>query len=100
MYGTITHEAYPREDRLCNDARCVASILVCVAKALNPTKDPRAETFDVFGLYSCYTDVRLKVLGSYQRANAAVAVVAAELFNGAELDGEAVQQALGTTVVP
>lgn len=62
--------------------------------------DPRAETFDVFGLYGCYTDVRLKVLGNYQRANAAVSVAAVELFNGAELDGKAVQKALGTTVVP
>lgn len=53
MYGTITHEAYPREDRLCNDARCVASILVCVAKALNPTKDPRAETFLISFHWGC-----------------------------------------------
>ena len=44
--------------------------------------DPRAESFDIFGLYGCYTDLRLKVLGGYQRANAAVAVAAVELFNG------------------
>jgi dihydrofolate synthase/folylpolyglutamate synthase len=62
--------------------------------------DPRAETFDVFGLYGCYTDLRLKVLGSYQRANAAVAVAAVELFNGAELDAASVRAALASTAVP
>jgi hypothetical protein len=62
--------------------------------------DPRAEAFDVFGLYGCYTDVRLKLLGSYQRANAAVAVAAVELFNRAELDSQAVRTALAGTQVP
>jgi dihydrofolate synthase/folylpolyglutamate synthase len=62
--------------------------------------EPRQEAFDVFGLYGCYTDVRLRVLGSYQRANAAVAVGAVELFNEGELDGHLVRQALGSTVVP
>lgn len=62
--------------------------------------DPRAEAFDIFGLYGCYTDVRLKVLGSYQRSNAAVSVAAVELFTGCELDGDAVRQALGAAQVP
>jgi len=62
--------------------------------------DPRAESFDVFGLYGCYTDVRLKVLGAYQRANAAVAVAATELFNRAELDSQIVRDALAGTRVP
>jgi dihydrofolate synthase/folylpolyglutamate synthase len=62
--------------------------------------DPRAESFDIFGLYGCYADLRLKVLGSYQRANAAVAVAAVELFSKGELDGRAVQAALGSTGIP
>jgi len=62
--------------------------------------DPRAESFDVFGLYSCYTDLRLKVLGSYQRANAAVAVAATELFVDEELDADSVRTALASTGVP
>ena len=62
--------------------------------------DPRAESFDVFGLYGCYTDLRLKVLGSYQRANAALAVAAVELLNGAELDGASVRAALASTGIP
>ena len=52
------------------------------------------ESFDIFGLYGCYTDLRLTVLGSYQRANAAVAVAAVELFTGGELDGGMVRGAL------
>jgi dihydrofolate synthase/folylpolyglutamate synthase len=62
--------------------------------------DPRAESFDVFGLHGCYTDLRLRVLGGYQRANAAVAVATAELFNGGELDPAAVRDALAATAVP
>ncbi len=62
--------------------------------------DPRAATFDVFGLYGCYTDLSLKLLGSYQRANAALAVAAVELFNRAELDGQIVRAALAGTRVP
>jgi dihydrofolate synthase/folylpolyglutamate synthase len=62
--------------------------------------DPRSESFDVFGIYGCYTDLTLRVLGSYQRSNAAVAVAAAELFGGAELDGHAVRTALASTAIP
>jgi dihydrofolate synthase/folylpolyglutamate synthase len=62
--------------------------------------DPRAASFDIFGLHGCYTDLRLKVLGGYQRANAAVAVAAVELFTGGELDGDAVRDALASTGIP
>ena len=62
--------------------------------------DPKAESFEVFGIYGCYTDLRLKVLGTYQRANAAVAIAAAELFSSGELDDDAVRAALGSTTVP
>ena len=62
--------------------------------------DPRAESFDIFGLYACYTDLRLKVLGSYQRANAAVAVAAVELFVGEALDTDSLRTALASTGVP
>ncbi len=62
--------------------------------------DPRGESFDIFGLYGCYMDVKLKVLGGYQRVNAAVSVAAVELFTGGELDGELVRQALASTAAP
>jgi dihydrofolate synthase/folylpolyglutamate synthase len=62
--------------------------------------DPRAESFDIFGLHGCYTDIKLSVLGSYQRANAAVAVGAVELFGGCELESEKVRAALLATKVP
>jgi dihydrofolate synthase/folylpolyglutamate synthase len=62
--------------------------------------DPRAESFDVFGVYGCYTDLHLRVLGGYQRANAAVAVAAVELFIGRELDPGSVREALAATAVP
>jgi len=62
--------------------------------------DVRAESFDVFGLYGCYTDLRLRVLGSYQQANAAVAIAAVELLNGRQLDDALVRAALASTGVP
>ncbi len=62
--------------------------------------DPKADTFDIFGLEGCYTDISLMALGSYQRNNAAVAVAAAELFAGAELPVEGVRAALGCTTNP
>lgn len=62
--------------------------------------DPRADSFDISGIIGCYTDLRLKVLGTYQRSNAAVAVAAVELLNGAELEDDAVRAALGRTLSP
>lgn len=62
--------------------------------------EPKSESFDVFGLYGCYSDLRLQVLGGYQRRNAAVAIAAAEAFLGKELDEEHVRAALAATVVP
>ena len=62
--------------------------------------DPRADSFDIFGLFGCYTDIRLAVLGAYQRANAALAVGAVEMFKGEELDAERVRAALAATRVP
>ena len=62
--------------------------------------EPRGESFDVFGLRGCYTDLRLSVLGNYQRANAALAVAAAELFLDRELDPGATREALLRTKAP
>jgi dihydrofolate synthase/folylpolyglutamate synthase len=62
--------------------------------------DPRGESFDIFGLHGCYMDVRLKVLGGYQRVNAAVAVAAVELFVGGELDPDRARLALAATAAP
>ena len=62
--------------------------------------ESRGESFDIFGLHGCYTDLRLSVLGSYQRANAALAVAAVELFLDRELDPAATREALLSTKVP
>lgn len=62
--------------------------------------DPRGDSFDIFGLLGCYMEVRLKVLGGYQRVNAAVAVAAVELFSRNELDPDLVRLALASTAAP
>jgi dihydrofolate synthase / folylpolyglutamate synthase len=62
--------------------------------------DPRSDSFDIFGLYGCYMDMRLRVLGGYQRVNASVAVAAVELLSGGELDADMVRAALGSTTAP
>ncbi|MCX8033040.1 MAG: bifunctional folylpolyglutamate synthase/dihydrofolate synthase [Thermoleophilia bacterium] len=62
--------------------------------------DSQGEFFDVLGLYDCYTDLRLEVLGGYQRANAAMAIAAVETFVGGALDQEAVRRGLASVKVP
>lgn len=81
---------------------CVSRDAVChfLDDEIVVLADARAESFDIFGLYGSYTDLHLKVLGSYQRANAAVSVGAAELFLGEALDEDQVRAALDSTVVP
>ncbi len=62
--------------------------------------EARGDSFDIFGLHGCYMDVRLRVLGGYQRVNAAVSVAAVELFEGEELDADMVRAALASTSAP
>lgn len=62
--------------------------------------DPSQETFDVFGAGDFYANLRLSVLGCYQRTNAAVSIGAAELFMGKGLDHAALASALFETQVP
>jgi dihydrofolate synthase/folylpolyglutamate synthase len=62
--------------------------------------DLHQDAFDVFGVHDFYPNLRLSVLGSYQRANASVAIGAAELFLGRPLDVEATRTALQCTSVP
>ena len=57
-------------------------------------------TFDVFGARDLYSNLRLSVLGNYQRANAALAIAAAEQFMGAALDGVKTRKGLLHTSVP
>jgi len=42
--------------------------------------DPRHASFDVFGIYACYTDLTLKVLAATSGQTRATAVAAVELF--------------------
>lgn len=82
---------------------------LCAAKAARPyflgdelvvLGGGQDEVFDVFGLNGCYTDLKLRALGAYQRGNAALAIAAAELFCQEALDEAAVQAVLGSTVIP
>lgn len=83
--------------QICSDRAATCSF---VGDEIVILADPKAETFDVFGLYGSYMDLRLSVLGTYQRANAAAAIGAAEAFVGRELDEDQVRQALLVTEVP
>jgi dihydrofolate synthase/folylpolyglutamate synthase len=83
-------------------AFCSARSAECyfLGEQLAVLSDPRSDSFDISGIIGCYTEVRLKMLGAYQKANAAVAVAAVELFNGAALEDAVVREALGDTFVP
>jgi dihydrofolate synthase/folylpolyglutamate synthase len=58
------------------------------------------ESFDVFGAHDLYANLRLGVLGHYQRTNAAVAIGAVELFLDGGADAARVREALAITPVP
>jgi dihydrofolate synthase/folylpolyglutamate synthase len=83
-------------------AFCASRSAECyfLGEQLAVLSDPRSDSFDISGIVGCYTEVRLKMLGAYQKTNAAVAVAAVELFSGAALDDAAVREALGNTFVP
>ena len=76
-----------------------ASLLV-LGEDLSLLEDPREPVFDLYTPWSLYTNLRLTVLGHYQRGNAAVAIGAAEAFVGGPLDRAQVRSALLAVRVP
>ncbi len=56
--------------------------------------------FDVWTAKSHYSDLRLSLLGQYQRTNCAVAIQAAELFQRKALDEKKLKRALPRVMMP
>lgn len=97
MAGPLDEAVRARLGEICADR---GADLRVFGEDVSLLADPDQATFDVFGENDFYPDLRLSVLGSYQRTNAAVAVGAAELFLGKGLDQEALSAALLETRVP
>jgi dihydrofolate synthase/folylpolyglutamate synthase len=95
--GPLDSAVKSRLKQICVDRAATCSF---VGDEIVILGDPKSETFDVFGLYGSYTDLRLSVLGIYQRANSAAAIGAVEAFVGSELDEDQVRRALFVTEVP
>ncbi|MHB1345803.1 MAG: bifunctional folylpolyglutamate synthase/dihydrofolate synthase [Thermoleophilia bacterium] len=74
--------------------------LTALGDEISLLTDLHQDSFDVFGVHHFYPNLRLTVLGNYQRSNAAVAVAAAELFLGGALDIGKTRVALQCTSVP
>lgn len=97
MAGSLPPELRSHLRDLCRQREAVVKLL---DEDLSLLADPAESSFDIFGLYDSYSDLRLGPRGLFQRHNAAVALGAAELFQGRGLDEAALRQALAETTVP
>ena len=95
--GTLDNDVAARLRAICAER---GAGLHALGEEISLLADVRQDSFDVFGVYGLYTNLRLSVLGNYQRSNAAVAIGAAELFVGAELDAAKTRKGLLRTAVP
>jgi dihydrofolate synthase / folylpolyglutamate synthase len=76
-----------------------ASLMV-LGEDLSLLEDPKQPAFDLYTPRALYTNLRLAVLGHYQRHNACVAIGATETFLSQELDVKSVRTALAAVRVP
>lgn len=95
--GVLDPEVRERLRGICRER---GASVVTLGDEVSLLTDLHQDSFDVFGVHHFYPNLRLSVLGNYQRSNAAVAVAAAELFTGAALDVEKTREALRCTTVP
>ncbi|NLE73338.1 MAG: bifunctional folylpolyglutamate synthase/dihydrofolate synthase [Actinobacteria bacterium] len=97
MAGSLSPDLRLHLRELCLQRGAMVKLL---DEDLSLLDDPAESSFDVFGLYDSYSDLRLGPLGLFQRHNAAVALGAAELFQGQGLEEKALRRALAETTVP
>lgn len=95
--GSLDPDVRGRLREICGERGASLSVL---GEEISLLTDTHQDSFDVFGVSGFYPNLRLSVLGSYQRGNAAVAIAAAELFMGEALDVEKTRGALQCTSVP
>jgi dihydrofolate synthase/folylpolyglutamate synthase len=97
MAGELAPHLEERLRAICEERGAEVSFLHVDASVLDSTRD---DGFDVLGLRDFYPDIRLESLGRYQRANAVLAIGAAELFLDRALDGEALRRGLAAARTP
>ncbi|MCZ7661656.1 MAG: bifunctional folylpolyglutamate synthase/dihydrofolate synthase [Thermoleophilia bacterium] len=97
MAGALEPIVKARLGEICAERKAVVRFLDDEVSLLSGRQQAG---FDVFGAEDIYTDLRLGVLGRYQRSNAAVAVGALELFLGQALEIDSLRRGLKETVVP
>ena len=95
--GSLDDDVSERLREICAER---GAAVYSLGEEISLLTDVQQTSFDVFGVHGFYPNLRLSVLGNYQRANAAVAIGAAELFVGAELDGAKTRRGLVHTSVP
>jgi dihydrofolate synthase / folylpolyglutamate synthase len=95
--GTLDAAVRHRLGEICAERE--ASLLV-LGEDLSLLEDPRQAAFDLYTRRELYTNLRLSVLGHYQRNNAAVAIGAAEELVDAPLEAVQVRSAVESVRVP
>jgi dihydrofolate synthase/folylpolyglutamate synthase len=97
MAGELPSEIHDRLQAICDERGAVVRFLGGEVSLL---RDIRQDVFEVFGAHDLYSNLKLAVLGDYQKVNAAVAVGALEMFLDGPLDGAKVREGLRSTTVP
>ena len=97
MAGSLDPEVRDRLGAICAERGALLRVL---DEDVSLLLGSGQESFDVFGVHDLYANLRLAVLGLYQRTNAAVAVGAVELFLDGAPDVARVRDALAITQVP
>lgn len=95
--GALDPDVRERLRGICRERK---ASLIALGEEISLLTDLHQDSFDVFGVHHFYPNLRLSVLGNYQRSNAAVAIAAAELFLGSALDLDKTRAALYATTVP
>jgi dihydrofolate synthase / folylpolyglutamate synthase len=97
MAGDLTRDVRDRLRVICAERGAVLRVLdEDVSLLLGSGQD----SFDVFGAHDLYANLRMAVLGHYQRTNAAIAIGAVEFFLDGAPEVERVREALSITQVP
>jgi dihydrofolate synthase / folylpolyglutamate synthase len=95
--GSLDPPVRARLAEICSERSASLTVL---GEDLSLLEDPKQPAFDLYTPRALYTNLRLAVLGHYQRHNACVAIGAAETFLNAELDVKGVRAALAAVRVP
>lgn len=96
VFGNLSEEAMTEAMKICRRRQAAVSVLGEDYSLLKG----RGDRFDVWTVKGQYADLRLILLGQYQRTNCAIAIQAAEAFMRKALDEKKMRRALARLTIP